>query len=340
MVDAADAQSEETQSARGKPNAFQRLVRNILNTPLPSIGKMTVFAAQLSSDCEVRAGLPFDAAAAVRKLGEYLANNTRGDAQISVDDFLRSIDPRRAAQLDVVPARNPIWAGVIDFTTGFRRVQTLWVETDAEKTKGSALWWNAEASAYQVKVSAVDGGYFLDGHLTVLPSESLTPLNLTRQRVIGAVAETLGVPNVLVRVSDAYRPVILAAGTRISRANLDLLNSALASPEYRSTNGTIEYTSAAHVVVSELPVADDDQSLFHRLFAADSHGEFGPLEHAGRRLTLMVAPTALGINIHNPPTYATRLGLEMALGSGPTLRELLRRADSTGLEESPITSAG
>lgn len=213
----------------------------------------------------------------------------------------------------------------MDFASGFQRLQTLQVAIDGANVDGGGLRWDDKVGAYQLKATAVDGGYRLDAPLTVKPSESLTPLNISGSRLSGEAGEALGLPSMSLKITDDYKPITLPAGILLTQDNLDRLNRALADPEYRSRAGTTDYgaTAKASVALSE-PRADanDPASLFNRVFARGEAGEFGKLEPAARKLEASVSPGVLGIDIHNPPLNSTRVGFEVETRPGPSVREL------------------
>lgn len=317
-----DARSAESPDAASQGNFFQRVWDKALDAQLPAVANLTVFASQSGPDSKWQAGIPVDAGAMVQKLQEYMANNVKGDSQASVDDVFKMIDPKRAADLKV--GSSPLVGGV-DFATGFQRLQTLQVAIDGANVDGGGLRWDDKVGAYQLKATAVDGGYRLDAPLTVKPSESLTPLNISSSRLSGEAGEALGLPSMSLKITDDYKAITLPAGTVLTRDNLDLINRALADPEYRSRAGTTDYsaTAKASVALSEPRAnANDPANLFDRVFARGEAGEFGKLEPAARKLEASVSPGVLGIDVHNPPLNSTRVGFEVETRPGPSVREL------------------
>lgn len=331
-------------------NLLQRTWDRVLDTPLPGIANLSVYAQQSGPDAKWQASLPVPAAEAIRTLQTYMANNVRGDAQASVDDFLRPagaaverlqtymannargdaqasvddflarIDPRRIADVKVGPPSG--LAGGVDFVTGVQRVQSLKIEIDGANVQGGGLRWDAQVGAYQLDVAADAGGYVLKGPLTVTPGESVTPLNVSGTRLTGPAADAVDAPGVSVRMSDEYGAITLPAGTRLSAGNVGLLNDVLANPEYRSRAGEAQYAASAkaNYVVSE-PRADADarDNVFNRIFA----GEYGALESPKQKLEVSLSPSLLGLQVANPPLYGTRVGFELERVQGPTIRELV-----------------
>lgn len=302
-------------------NALQRLWDNVLDTRLPAIDNVSVFAQQSGPDAKWQAGLPLPIGQAFERLQTYMANNVRGDSQASVDDFMRIVrgDPREAADVRVSPASSI--AGGVDFVTGIQRVQSLKVEIDANNVQGGALRWDDARSAYQLNVTRDGDGYVLNAPLTVKPSESVTPINVSGARLTGPAADALDLPGVSVKLTDEYAAITLPAGTRLSAENVGLINTALADPEYRSRSGEREYgaTAKANYVVSE-PRGDADarDNVFNRVFS----GELGALESPKHKVEVSMSPSLLGVNVSNPPMHSTRLGFELERTEGPTIREL------------------
>jgi len=302
-------------------NLLQRVWDNVLDTRLPGVANVAVFAQQSGPDAKWQAGLPLPAGQAIAKLQEYMANNVRGDSQASVDDFMRIVrgDPREAADVRVSPPST--LAGGVDFVTGIQRVQSLKVEIDANNVQGGALHWDETRSAYRLNVSADGDGYVLNAPLTVKPSESVTPLNVSGARLTGPAADAVDFPGVSVKLTDEYAAITLPAGTRLSAENVGMIDAALADPEYRSRSGEREYgaTAKANYVVSE-PRGDADarDNVFNRVFS----GELGALESPKHKVEVSMSPSLLGLNVSNPPMHSTRLGFEMERTEGPTIREL------------------
>jgi hypothetical protein len=331
-------------------NLLQRTWDNVLDTRLPAIGNITVYAQQSGPDAKWQASLPLPAGdaihklqeymannirgnsqasvddamrpagAATNKLQEYMANNARGDSQASVDDFLRIVDPRRVADVKVAPPSG--LAGGVDFVTGIQRVQSLKVEIDGANVEGGALRWDPKVSAYQLNATADAGGYVLNAPLKVTPGESVTPLSVSGARLTGPAANAAHFPGVSVKMSDEYGAITLPAGTRLSAENVGLMNSVLANPEYRSRAGESQYGSSAkaNYVVSE-PRGDADarDNVFNRVFA----GEYGALEAPKQKLEVNLSPALLGIHVSNPPMHGTRVGFELERVQGPSIRELM-----------------
>jgi hypothetical protein len=348
-------------------NLLQRTWDGVLDTRLPAIGNITVYAQQSGPDAKWQASLPVPAGdaihklqaymannirgdsqasvddfmrpagAATNKLQEYMANNARGDSQASVDDFLRLVDPRRVA--DVKHSPPSTLAGGVDFVTGVQRVQSLKIEIDGANVEGGALRWDAKASAYQLDVTADAGGYVLNAPLKVTPGESVTPLSVSGARLTGPAANAVDFPGVSVKMSDEYGAITLPAGTRLSAENVGLMNEVLANPEYRSRAGETQYGSSAkaNYVVSE-PRGDADarDNVFNRVFA----GEYGALEAPKQKLEVNLSPALLGIHVSNPPMHGTRVGFEVERVQGPTIRELMEglREGIAPREQTPPTN--
>lgn len=331
-------------------NLLQRTWDSVLDTRLPAVANISVYAQQSGPDAKWQASLPLPAgeaihklqeymannirgnaqasvddvlrpaSAATNKLQEYMANNARGDSQASVDDFLRLVDPRRVADVKLSPPST--LAGGVDFVTGVQRVQSLKVEIDGANVEGGALRWDPKVSAYQLNATADAGGYVLNAPLKVTPGEAVTPLSVSGARLTGPAANAVDFPGVSVKMSDEYGAITLPAGTRLSAENVGLMNSVLANPEYRSRAGETQYGSSAkaNYVVSE-PRGDADarDNVFNRVFA----GEYGALEAPKQKLEVNLSPALLGIHVSNPPMHGTRVGFELERVQGPTIRELM-----------------
>jgi hypothetical protein len=318
-----DSDSPDASDTPDSRNWLQRTWDNVLDARLPVIDNIAVFAQQSGPDSKWQAGIPLNAGQAIAKLQEYMQNNLRGDSQASVDDLMRTLDPRTAAEMRYSSSS---LAGGVDFATGFQRAQTLQVPVDSANVNGGALRWDERAGAYQLDAVAVDGGYRLNGPLTVKPSESLTPLNISSTRLSGEAGEAVGLPSMSLKFTDEYKPIVLPAGTVITADNLAQFNAALADPEYRSRSGTQDYATTAKVnlVLSEGRGNDDPQNLFNRVFGRDNAGEFGALEQTLRKTEGTVSPSVFGGEVHNAPLNSTRLGFELEQRPGPSIREILQ----------------